>query len=611
MRTTARRLALALTCVWLIGGAVAAQEYLSPLDVVAGKDGKVLLVTAHTAGKILVVDPEAGTVVKSIAAPRSPSGLALSPDGATLYVASAVPSGALVAIDVQSGAVKGSAAVGHTATAPVVSPDGAVVYVLNRFSNSVSIVEAASLEEKGRIGVLREPVAAALSPDGKTLVVANHLPAGPADGAYTAAAVSIIDTESRTVAATLELPNGSSSLRGVCVAPAGDFAYVTHVLSRYQLPTTQLERGWMNTNALTVIDVRKRAYVNTVLLDDVDLGAANPWGVAVTADGAFVCVTHAGTHEVSVIDRKVLHERLDAVARGERVTEVSTSVDEVPNDLSFLVDVRRRLRLTGNGPRGIALVGTTAYTAEYFTDTLGVVDIVSKAYRNAKSLALGPETPLTEARIGERHFHDAALCFQFWQSCASCHPDARVDGLNWDLLNDGIGNPKNTKSMLFAHVTPPSMMTGVRATAEAAVRSGIRFIQFAVRPEEDAVAIDAYLKALEPVPSPHLVNGALSESALRGKKVFEKAECASCHSGEYFTHLELVIAGTGRGRDADVPFDTPTLKEVWRTAPYLYDGRAKTMREVLVDFNTEDRHGVTSTLSPEELADLIEYVLSL
>lgn len=27
-------------------------------------------------------------------------------------------------------------------------------------------------------------------------------------------------------------------------------------------------------------------------------------------------------------------------------------------------------------------------------------------------------------------------------------------------------------------------------------------------------------------------------------------------------------------------WDTPTLREVWRTAPYLFDGRAATMEEV-------------------------------
>ena len=59
-------------------------------------------------------------------------------------------------------------------------------------------------------------------------------------------------------------------------------------------------------------------------------------------------------------------------------------------------------------------------------------------------------------------FNDATICFQHWQSCGSCHPDARVDGLNWDLLNDGLGNPKNTRSMLLVHQGGPAMSLGVR-----------------------------------------------------------------------------------------------------------------------------------------------------
>jgi cytochrome c peroxidase len=58
-------------------------------------------------------------------------------------------------------------------------------------------------------------------------------------------------------------------------------------------------------------------------------------------------------------------------------------------------------------------------------------------------------------------------------------------------------------------------------------------------------------------------------------------------------------------------FDTPTLIEVWRTAPYLYDGRAATMMDVLKTFNKDNRHGWTSDLTEEELRDLAEYVLSL
>ena len=218
---------------------------------------------------------------------------------------------------------------------------------------------------------------------------------------------------------------------------------------------------------------------------------------------------------------------------------------------------------------------------------------------------------ITQERQGEIFFNDAALCFQNWLSCATCHPDARTDAMNWDLLNDGMGNPKNVRSMLLAHETPRAMWLGVRADAETGVRAGIKHIQFAVRPEEDAQAIDAYLKSLTPVPSPHLVNGKLSKAAKSGKKLFEQAGCIRCHPAPLFTDLEMYDVGTTKGQDTGKPVDTPQLVEVWRTAPYLHDGRAATMREVITTFDHAGTLRKTSHLTEKQIDDLVEYLLSL
>jgi len=53
------------------------------------------------------------------------------------------------------------------------------------------------------------------------------------------------------------------------------------------------------------------------------------------------------------------------------------------------------------------------------------------------------------------------------------------------------------------------------------------------------------------------------------------------------------------------------LIEVWRTAPYLHDGSAATIRDVLLTRNPKHSHGATSNLSPQEIEDLCAYVLSL
>jgi YVTN family beta-propeller protein len=587
-------------------------KYLSPLDIVADESGKTLYIAQYTANQIAVLDVDSLAVTRTIAVGGRPSGLALAPDGSKLYVTGGEPSGRVFVVNTETGKVTKRLRVGHTPNAPVISPDGKTLYVCNRFNDNVSVLDLSSGRELAKIPVRREPVAAAITADGKTLIVANHLPAGATDGDYAAAEVSIIDTAAKNVVNSIKLPNGSASLHGVAISLDGKYAYVTHILARYQLPTTQLERGWMNTNALTIIDVPGKKFVNTVLLDDVDLGAANPWGVACSADGKYICVTTAGTHELSVIDRAKLHDKVDRAGRGEKVSDATSSADDVPNDLSFLVTLKRRIKLSGNGPRGLTIIGTKAYIAEYFTDSLGVVDINPDVRPKAESSPLGPKKAVSQVRQGETHFHDATLCFQKWQSCSSCHPgDARTHALNWDLMNDGLGNPKNTKSLLLAHKTPPSMGLGVRADAETAVRAGIRHIQFAVRPEEDAAAIDEYLKSLKPVPSPYLVKGKLSKSAERGQKLFESAGCASCHTGPLCTDLKKHDLGIGKWLDEGQSFDTPTLIEVWRTAPYLYDGRAATVEDMLKKHNLDDRHGQTSNLTDRQIRDLAEFVLSL
>jgi len=592
--------------------------------VVTDKSSSVLYIAEATAKQVAVFDTAATRVSATIDVPAEPTGLALSGDGKHLFITCAAPEGCVCVVETNTKRIIRKIAAGYGAMSPVLSPDGKLLYVCNRFDNDISVISTADGKQVAKIKALREPVAAGLTPDGKWLYVGNHLPAGPANGDSVACNVSVINTEKAAFEVDIALPNGSTDLLGITVSPDGTFVFVSHILARYTVPTTQLERGWINTNAISIIDARFKTLLDTVLLDDVDCGAANPWAVACSDDGRQLCVTHAGTHELSVIEVRPLLEKIfaDRRRRGLRSGGTSTgpytsytygsaSGSNIPNELSFLYGMRRRIKLPGNGPRALALAGRKAYVAEYFSDSVAVVDIRAESGDKISSIALGPQKQMTPQRRGEMLFNDATICFQSWQSCASCHPSgARTDALNWDLLNDGIGNPKNTKSLLLAHKTPPAMITGVRENAEAAVRAGIKHILFAVRSEEDALAIDEYLKSLKPVPSPYLVDGRLSESAERGQKLFSKAGCISCHSGPLHTDQRKYNIDTGAGLDKDRLFDTPTLVEVWRTAPYLYDGRAATVEEVMTKYNPQDRHGVTSNLAESQIKDLAAFVLS-
>jgi len=317
-------------------------------------------------------------------------------------------------------------------------------------------------------------------------------------------------------------------------------------------------------------------------------------------------VAHAGTHELRVIDSPVLLEWLSQFF-------ISPLAGTLPEDERNRPDPRRRIKLPGNGPRGLVVHGSTVYLAEYYSDTLAVVDLTKEDDDAVRSIALGPEPQMSERRRGEMLFNDAMICYQQWQSCASCHPEGRTDALNWDLLNDGAGNPKNTKSMILAHLTAPSMAEGVRETAEAAVRAGMEHILFSQPAEEDAAAIDTYLRSLRPVPSPRLVDGRLSESARRGKKLFNspRTGCARCHPAPHYTDCKMHDVGSRSMYGFNDRFDTPTLIEVWRTAPYLHDGRYLTLKDLIVEGKHGKPAGYAEILSEEQIDDLVEFVLSL
>jgi YVTN family beta-propeller protein len=311
----------------------------------------------------------------------------------------------------------------------------------------------------------------------------------------------------------------------------------------------------------------------------------------------------SGTNELMLLDLRKLKTRLEKLEAGK--DEFVSSKDDIVNHIEYLTGLRTRIKLAGTGVRDIQVVGEKVYAAEYFSGTVSVVD--TKKETVLTQYKLGTQPDATPERLGETIWYDASFCYQQWESCASCHPDARADALNWDNLNDGLGNPKNTKSMLFSHRTPPVMITGARDSAELAVRKGMLFIQFNVLDELRLCAIDEYLKSLMPTDSPYLKeDGTYTEAALRGEKLFEEVGCATCHPAPLYTDLKfhkspyLGKDGTWENRE----FITPTLVEVWRSAPYSYCGMITDMKQLVKDF-------ANRALTDEEAADLAAFVLSI
>jgi DNA-binding beta-propeller fold protein YncE len=608
--------------------------------VAYSKDGALLAASDATAGELAVLDGKAGTSLRTVKLQGEPKGLAWSGTGKVMVAE--YSAGTIAEVDATAGSVLRRLDVGPKPTDVALSADGSKIVVPDFALNQVFIVDSATGKTQATVPVDRYPFAVAMA--GNTAVVTHLLASGDATKSDSAAAVSLIDVGGGKVSGSVKLPFGSSAVRGVRCSPDGKWAYVVHTLGRMNVPTTHLLRGWVYTNALSIIDLTNKKVYATTLLDRISEGAANPWGVDISADGKTLWVSASGVHQVLRVDVGMLHKLLtgpipsELVKAGGRapttynrfkngytkpLSDIWFEIAADPSKRSLLADDLGALYSAGlldiirlapaQGPRGVALSpdGKQLAVAIYYGGQVGLVNATTSQID--KYVNVGTQPDETWERQGERIFNDGSRTLQGWLSCASCHPDGRTDGLNWDMLNDGAGNPKNTHTMLYSPNTPPVMSHGQRATAAVAITAGFKNIEFVMPERSWEMAVGAWLNAV--AAEPYLKNGAKhSESAIRGEAAYKKADCGSCHSGRYYTDLKPHDVGTKGVRDlaGDSPeFYSTTLADLWRTAPYLHDGSAATLKDVLTTKNVGDKHGKTSNLTAQEIDDLVQYMLEL
>ncbi|MBN1578379.1 MAG: hypothetical protein JW913_17590 [Chitinispirillaceae bacterium] len=583
-------------------------KYLSPTDLAPSPDGRLLYVAEQTAKRIDVIDVATQTVVARIRLPNEVTGCAPSPDGAILYTTCSSdlwPEGFVAVVDITAGMVIGRIPAGHGARAPVITPDGGKLYVCNRFDNDVSVIDCAAQRTIARIPAVREPCCAAVTPDGKTLVVGSLLPAERSTDTLTIASiVSLIDVVSDVVATEIRLPRGSHSVQGVAVSSDGHYAFATHLIGRFNQVGTTVEKGWLHTNNLAIIDVAGRRLINDICLDLEKTGMGNPWSVRCSNDGKRLCVAHAGCDELSVIDYRMMMD-----------TVLSKSAAGIDLQRDFTPLLRSRLRVSAGteGPRALAVIDEKAYVAGYFSESMpqvNVCDLSSPEITVTGRIPLDQPQPRTGERQGEVNFYDAKLCFQHWQSCHSCHPFHRADGLNWILGGGAVVAPLNTKSIVYAWWTPPRSWYAAHGHAQQAIVAGIELQLFRIPSREIAASIDTLAMYMKGVSSPKLIKGRLTEAAQHGRELYndrEKTNCVKCHPAQLFTGMMVWNAGVPDPFDVRVLWDTPSLVEAWRTAPYNHLG-SMTMREMI---ELPTMSNASANLSTQEINDLMEYVLSL
>jgi YVTN family beta-propeller protein len=449
------------------------------------------------------------------------------------------------------------------------------------------------------------PQALAVTSDSKTVLVACDA-TGPADRR-----VSIIDVNTGGV--SYRPIKGSSNLRGIAVDPKGKYALAVHLVPKSHLPSTQIEQGWVFTNAVTYLSLDGPDLTVTLPLDLRTQGFANPEGVAIAPNGEKAWIAHAGADVVSVIDLKALLAAVQETAASDTRPHVQAyTVEDLRVTRRY---VRARIPV-GSNPRGIAVSpdGTQVAVANRLDDSVSLIDAATDSVTDTISLfRVGERPPHGEdalRREGEKLFRSGRLSFSGQFSCASCHPDGHTDGLNWDLPADGFNNFHNTKSLLGIEGTAPYGWLGTSPTLRERFTGTLRHLFQHEPTESEAEALDAYLSRLR---APTLVPWTTEDTKAavsRGQALFGgKAGCRDCHAGAKFTDRSRHDVGTSS--DGATEFDTPTLLGISTTAPYLHDGRAATLEEIFTKHNAAGIHGHAADLAPTELADLVEYLKSL
>lgn len=187
-------------------------------------------------------------------------------------------------------------------------------------------------------------------------------------------------------------------------------------------------------------------------------------------------------------------------------------------------------------------------------------------------------------------------------SCASCHPEARDDGAVWKF--EGFGT-RRTQS-LGGNILARGPYHWVGDMDDLGVLMDDVFANRMAGGEATRSQKLALGPWLDRIPAPAPVAATSVAAVERGREVFTAAQCQTCHGGALFTNNKIVDVGTG-GK-----FKVPSLLGIAARAPYMHTGCAATLRDRFGGAcGGGDAHGVTSTLTPAQIDDLVAYLESL
>lgn len=573
---------------------------LAPRTLAVAANGQIWVVNRDS-DSLSVIDSATQTVTRSVALQRGsrPYGVVISPDGGRVYVASE-GLGRVQMLDASNGTVLATATLPPGQRHVAISADGSRLYVPRFVTGRLPGEATATVvtEENGLIY-------------GAELRVLN------------AADLSAIST---AVLRHSELPDFENSGRGIpnylgslAISPDGVSGWV---------PSKQdnIKRGMLrNGQALnfqnTVRAISSRIDLGSATEDYVSRIDHDNAGVASAAafdpQGVFMFVALETSREVAVVN---------AYGRAEM----------------FRIQV-------GRAPQGVVVSadGRKLFVSNFMDRTVSVFDLGGLMDRASNTVPLlatissvGTEKLSSTVLRGKQLFYDARdprLARDAYISCAACHNGGGQDGRVWDLTGFGEGL-RNTVSLEgraaghgFLHWSSNfdelqdfegqirNLSGGTGLMSDAQFNTGTRSQPLGdpktgVSTDLDALA--AYVASLNSfAASPYRNNdGTLTAQAQAGRLVFAAKNCAACHAGTAFTNSlnasTLRDIGTikpSSGQRLGGPLtgiDPPTLRDVFRTAPWLHDGSAGTVQQAIQMHNN-------ISLTATELDDVAAYVLQV
>jgi cytochrome c peroxidase len=536
---------------------------------------------------VSLVDVREGKILAELCCGRKPSAVAVARDGKRAAVSN-LWSGSVTLLEIGDTSLKaaGEVAVGPLPRGLAFAPDGEALYVAVAGADEVVSVDVKRRRVARRWPAPREPYHLALSADGRRLAAGSSRSAG----------VRLWDTATGRLTWEQTIDD-AFNLRGVTFAPDGQSVICAHSVRRsFPISRGNIEEGWAIDNRLTRLAVKPGANQMSwqLALDPRGKAAADPYGVAQA--GGIMAVSASGTHELLLFDADHMPWR-----------------QGFPGDvLDVMLDVgQHKMRRVELGGRPLAVAplgkGDEVAVANSLLDAVQVVDV--KAGKLTRTVRLGGPAEPSPARRGEALFYDGGRSASQWFSCSTCHTEGHTCGLAFDTLNDdSYGNPKLTPSLRGVTKTGPWTWHGWQKDLGAGVTKSFVETMFGPEPSADEVkAMLAFLATLEQPPNPHPKD----EAAGRGDKLFRgKAGCARCHKGDEYTSEGTYDVGLEEDGSPYKKWNPPSLRGLWDRGPYLHDGRAKTLDELLEKHHAPENLG-GEALAPAERKDLIAFLKSL